>query len=406
MILKDETIAKEKVMLVITYLMLLFQPLSLIANYYNGRPSFTILYFFTTLATVVHLWCYYKTHDYEQATEKIMLILTALFFAFFFIGEHESFDVFWVLVIPIVGMILSSLSRLQFWLKIFLLLLTSMLTGGYLFPDIIKYETFALFSLLWAGIFIALMSYYYAKIKTHLEDQIHNYQDNLEEKIDRATKEIRTLNISLEETQAEIVERLGILGEYRSKETGAHVRRVGLYSKLLGTLWGLDKDIADLLECAAPLHDIGKVGIPDSILNKPGKLTKEEYLHMKKHTLIGESILSNSDKPLIQLASEIAGGHHEKYDGSGYPLGLMAQDIPLSARIVAIVDVFDALISTRIYKKAWSHKEVKKYFIEQKNRHFDPVLTTLFLDNFEDFVLLYSSNPDILSEKETHDKQL
>ncbi len=394
MILKDETLAKERVMLVITYLMLIFQPLSLVANLYNDRLSFSILYLFTTIATIVHLWCYYKTQDYDQAVEKIMLILTALFFTFFFIGEHESFDVFWVLIIPIVGMMLASLERLLFWLKLFLSLLSVMLIVGYFFPEIIQYETFALFSLLWAGIFIALMSYYYAKIKTHLENQIHDYQNNLEDKIAIATKEIRTLNNSLEETQGEIVERLGTLGEYRSKETGAHVRRVGLYSKLLAELSGLDKTISNLIEDAAPLHDIGKVGIPDSILNKPGNLTDDEYEMMKKHTLFGQSILNGSDKPLIQLASEIAGGHHEKYDGSGYPLGLEGENIPLSARIVSIADVFDALISKRVYKESWSHDETKNYFITQKNKHFDPLLTELFLEHYEHFVRLYKSNPD------------
>lgn len=394
MILKDETIAKERVMLVITYLMLIFQPLSLLANFYNERFSFAILYLFTTLATIVHLWCYYKTHDYDQAVEKIMLILTALFFTFFFIGEHESFDVFWVLIIPVIGMMLASLQRLQFWLKLFLVLLTSMLMGGYIFPEIIKYETFALFSLLWAGIFMALMSYYYAKIKTHLEDKIHNYQENLEEKINMATSEIRELNISLEETQAEIVERLGTLGEYRSKETGAHVRRVGIYSKVLAQFLELDDTIAHLLERAAPLHDIGKVGISDAILNKPGPLTDDEYKTMKNHTLIGQSILSDSDKDLIQLAAEIAGGHHEKYNGSGYPRGLKGEDIPLSARIVSIADVFDALMSRRVYKESWNQHEVKNYFLEQKGIHFDPFLTELFLKNFEHFVAIYHHNPD------------
>jgi response regulator RpfG family c-di-GMP phosphodiesterase len=238
------------------------------------------------------------------------------------------------------------------------------------------------------------MSYYYAKIKTSLEDQLHSYQANLEGKIDSATKEIRSLNISLEETQGEIVERLGSLAEYRSKETGAHVRRVGLYSKLLAQLFGMDEKTANLLENAAPLHDIGKVGIPDSILNKPDKLTDDEYEIMKNHTRIGQSILSNSDKPLIQLASEIAGGHHEKFDGTGYPLGLKGEDIPISARIVAIADVFDALISQRVYKDSWSNEEIIEFFKKEKGNHFDPLLITLFLNNFERFTLLFNTNPD------------
>lgn len=390
MILKDEIIAKEKVMFGITYLMLLFQPLSLVANYLNGRSSFALLYLFTFTATIVHLICYHRSHDYDQAVEKIMIILTGLFF----IGSQESFDVFWVLLLPIVGMMLASPGRLYIWLKIFLVLLILMVLGGYLFPEVIAFETFALFSLLWAGIFIAYVAYYYATVKAHLEDQIHTYQNSLEDKIDEATQEIRTLNISLEETQTEIVERLGTLGEYRSKETGAHVRRVGIYAKELALLLGLDDITANLLESAAPLHDIGKVGISDAILNKPGQLTDDEYLTMKNHTLIGQSILSNSDKPLIQLAAEIAGGHHEKYNGSGYPMGLKGEEIPLSARIVSIADVFDALISRRVYKESWDHHEVKKYYIDNKSLHFDPLLTELFLQNFEHFVEIYNANPD------------
>jgi len=394
MILRDEIIAREKVMLGITYLMLFFQPLSLVTNYYHDRYSFAILYLFTSIATLVHLQGYYRTHDYDKAVEKIMVILTALFFTFFFIGKQESFDVLWVLVLPVVGMMLASLERLYVWLKIFLFFLASMSLGSYIFPEMIKYHTFALFSLLWAGIFIAFMAYYYAKIKANLEDQIHTYQNFLQDKIDASTREILALNASLEETQSEIVERLGILGEYRSKETGAHVRRVGIYAKVLAKLSGQDEKIADLLENAAPLHDIGKVGISDAILNKPAPLTDEEYETMKDHTLIGQSILKDSDKPLIQLASEIAGGHHEKYDGSGYPLGLKGDDIPLSARIVTIADVFDALISRRVYKESWSENETQQYFLNQKGRHFDPLLTDIFLENFNSFVEIFNANPD------------
>jgi len=394
MLLKDEIIAKEKVMLSITYLMLLFQPLSLLANLYHGRHSFTILYIFTFIATIVHLVCYHRSHDYDKAVEKIMIILTGLFFTFFFIGSQESFDIFWILVLPIVGMMIASPERLYVWLKIFLVFLIVLVLGGNVFPEIIKYETFALFSLLWAGIFIAFMAYYYAKIKAHLEDQIHDYQNFLQEKIYVGTKEIRVLNHSLEETQEEIVERLGTLGEYRSKETGAHVRRVGIYSKVLAELLGLDDTIGNLLKRAAPLHDIGKVGISDAILNKPASLTDNEYQTMKNHTLIGQSILSDSDKPLLQLAAEIAGGHHEKYNGSGYPRGLKGEDIPLSARIIAIADVFDALISRRVYKDSWNHDEVQNYFLDQKSKHFDPLLTELFLENYNRFVAIYNSNLD------------
>jgi HD superfamily phosphodiesterase len=385
--------AKERVIFNITTLMLIFLPLSTLANYLNGRTAFSILYLFMFVATVVHMRCYQKERDLGNASEKLMIILSGLFFAFFLIGEQSTFDVFWILILPMVGMILLSYARLTFWIRTINAIYLSMMALAYVTPQWVRYDTFALWSLLWAMIFMSGVALYYNKSQERLEKEIQRYEQNLEIKIEEAIGEIEQLNNEIESTQIEIVERLGTLGEFRSLETGAHVRRVGMYAKELGLLAGLSESEAEILEQAAPLHDIGKVGIEDSILNKPAKLTAEEYERMKAHTLIGERILAGSDKELIQKASEIAGGHHEKYDGSGYPRALSGEAIPLSARIVAIADVFDALYSTRVYKKSWSLEAIVELFEKESGKHFDPHLIGLFLDNLDRFVHIYDTNP-------------
>jgi HD-GYP domain-containing protein (c-di-GMP phosphodiesterase class II) len=383
---------KQKIIQTITAAMLFFLPLSMSVNYFSGRLSFAILYFFIFLATIKHYFCFKAEKNSAQASEQILVILFGLFFAFFFLGEQKSFDVLWVLSLPLVALMSASLQRLKIWLIRTILLVVAMIGVNYFYPTYVRFEFFSLVSLLWALLFISYMAYSYKSVQDTLEAKIASYQHSLEDKIQNAIKEIQLLNDNLNETQIEILERLGTLGEYRSKETGAHVRRVGLYSKHLASLAGLSENDAALYEKAAPLHDIGKVGIEDSILNKPAKLTPDEYEVMKNHAKIGEDILKGSDKKLIQIASQIAGGHHEKYDGSGYPRALCGQDIPLSARIVAIADVFDALYSSRVYKKSWSQEEIISYFEEQSSLHFDPLLARLFLDNFESFVRIYHEN--------------
>jgi HD superfamily phosphodiesterase len=376
----------------ITNLMLLFLPMSMLANYFNGRLSFAILYFFIFLATLKHYSCYRKEKDVHKAAEQILVILFGLFFTFFLIGEQSSFDVLWILVLPVIAVMTASRERLKIWLYRLNAGVAFFLLSSYFFSDYVRYDSFALWSLLWATIFVSYMSYNYKKIQERLEEEIASYQHSLEDKIKAAIGEIELLNEDLNATQIEILQRLGTLGEYRSKETGTHVKRVGLYTKHLALLCGVSEVNAELYERAAPLHDIGKVGIEDAILNKPAKLTEEEYERMKEHAAIGENILSGSTKPLIQIAAEIAGGHHEKYDGSGYPRKLKGNEIPLSARIVAIADVFDALYSARVYKKGWSIEDIREHFQTQSVLHFDPLLCRLFLENIEDFITIYETN--------------
>lgn len=290
------------------------------------------------------------------------------------------------------SVMIDKYKNIKKWLILFLSLLFLSLILTYSNLEMINYDSFALWSLLWAGIFMSYMSYDYKRTQSILRKEILKYQNNLEIKVAKATKEILDLNKDLEETQKEIIQRLGTLGEFRSNETGTHVVRVGLYSKKLALLYGFDEERAEQLNITAPLHDIGKVGIEDSILNKPGKLTDEEFTIMKAHSKIGESILANSDKPLIKMAYEIAGSHHEKFDGSGYPRGLKADEIPITARIVAIADVFDALCSKRVYKEAWTQKAIKDFFKENSGTHFDPELISLFLDNIDGFLEINSQN--------------
>jgi len=162
-------------------------------------------------------------------------------------------------------------------------------------------------------------------------------------------------------------------------ETGSHIRRLGLYSELIAQHLGWSNADAEEIRIAAPMHDIGKIGIPDHILKKPGQLTESEFEIMKLHPEIGGRILSNSETPLVQMARDICLGHHEKWDGSGYPQGLAGEKIPISARIVAIVDVFDALVHKRVYKNEMPVDEAIALMLEGSGSHFDPDLLDLFL---------------------------
>ncbi|MBX7151839.1 response regulator [bacterium] len=193
----------------------------------------------------------------------------------------------------------------------------------------------------------------------------------LADEVKKATQEIIA-------REREVILRLSKAAEYRSPETGTHVMRVAYYSKALSKKLGLSEEEQDLILMAAPMHDIGKVGIPDEILYKNEKLDEYEYAHMKLHTLTGYEIMQNSQSRLLQMASEIALCHHEKFDGTGYPRALKGDQIPLSARICAISDVFDALTSERPYKKAWSIDEAMLEIERNSTTHFDPKLVEAF----------------------------
>lgn len=202
------------------------------------------------------------------------------------------------------------------------------------------------------------------------------------------------LAIEIEQTQVEIIVLMAEIGESRSKETGNHVKRVTEVSRELARLAGLSRQEVRLIEVASPMHDIGKVSIPDSILNKPGKLTDEEFDIMQKHTVTGYNLLKNSHRPIIEASAIIAHEHHEKWNGKGYPRGISGEDIHVFGRITAIADVFDALACKRCYKDAWELPKVRELFERERGEHFDPRLTDIFLENFEYFASILKKYED------------
>lgn len=189
-------------------------------------------------------------------------------------------------------------------------------------------------------------------------------------------------------TQKEIVYTMGEIGEKRSRETGNHVRRVAEYSELLALKYGLDSSEAKLLKMASPMHDIGKVAIADAILNKPGQLDKDEFEIMKTHAKLGYAMLNHSDRPILKTAAIVAGQHHEKYNGMGYPNGTKGEDIHIFGRITAVADVFDALGSDRVYKKAWKDEQIFELFKNERGLHFDPKLIDLFFLHLDEFLII------------------
>jgi len=189
---------------------------------------------------------------------------------------------------------------------------------------------------------------------------------------------VKARTADLEEAQLEILERLALAAEFRDDETGQHTQRVGRIAAILARALDLPSEQVKLIQGGAPLHDMGKLGIPDEILRKPGKLTAQEFEIMKTHTTIGAQILSGSRFPILQKAEEIALTHHERWDGTGYA-GLAGERIPLSGRIVALADVFDALTNDRVYRKAMPLEEALTEIELQRGRHFDPEMVDAFL---------------------------
>ena len=199
----------------------------------------------------------------------------------------------------------------------------------------------------------------------------------------------------IEEIQKEIIFTMGSIGESRSKETGNHVRRVAEYSQLLAIKYGLSQEESEMLRQASPMHDIGKVGIPDAILNKPGRLSNQEREIINTHAQIGYDMLNSSDRPLLKTASIVAYEHHEKWDGTGYPQKLKGENIHIYGRITAVADVFDALGSDRCYKKAWDDEKIFKLFKEESGKQFDPKLIEIFFDNLDKFIKIRDKFKDL-----------
>lgn len=212
--------------------------------------------------------------------------------------------------------------------------------------------------------------------------------DELAREVAKATKE-------LADREEEIILRLSRAAEYRDSETGMHIVRMAHYSRIIAEELGLDADFVEDLWRAAPMHDVGKIAVPDAILLKPGRFTPEERVEMERHTRYGQEILGGSSAPLIRLAAEIAGSHHERWDGKGYPRGLRGSEIPLCGRIAAVADVFDALTSVRPYKQAWSVDQARDYLLAERGQHFDPACVDAFLAGWTRVMDIHAANQDV-----------
>lgn len=231
-----------------------------------------------------------------------------------------------------------------------------------------------------------------SRVRTHLE--LRELQKNLEQKVKERTQQ-------LNESRLEIVGRLGKAAEYKDNETGMHVIRMSRFSELLARELGKDDHYCEMILNASPMHDIGKIGIPDRVLLKPGKLDHDEWQIMKSHTTMGAEILSGGESELMKMSAIIAITHQEKWDGSGYPKGLKGEEIPLEGRIVAIADVFDALTSVRPYKNAWTVEKAVELIEQESGKHFDPQLVPLFVKILADIVKVKNEFSDSQAARES-----
>lgn len=220
------------------------------------------------------------------------------------------------------------------------------------------------------------------------QDEIKLFQSDLHEMVESRTLELREALTKLDTAHVETIHYLSAAAEYKDEDTAAHITRMAAYSRLLADKVGLDKKTVDLIHTSSPMHDIGKIGIPDCILLKPGKLDAKEWETMKTHSAIGSNLLSLGNSEYMKMGAVIALNHHEKWDGSGYPCGLAGDEIPLPGRICAVADVFDALTSKRPYKDAFPVEKAVSIMKEGRESHFDPKILDKLLDNLDEIVAI------------------
>jgi len=224
--------------------------------------------------------------------------------------------------------------------------------------------------------------------------KLHEQQAIIQDRADWLARQVEVATQQVVSREKETLLRLAKAGEYRDEETGNHVVRMAKCSRQIAEALGLSDKECDEIEYAAPMHDIGKIGIHDDVLLKPSKFEQQEWLTMQQHTTIGHAILSNSQSRYIQTGSIIALSHHEKFDGTGYPHGIAGTDIPLVARIVAVADVYDALVSQRPYKEPWSESDAQDYLEKHAGTQFDPICAEAFFERIETIKSIYANFSD------------
>jgi len=376
-----------------------------VKRFSDGNIALAIVDGSFSVVLMILLYALKQSKNYIEIISHIMLFVTFVLITLVFaLANNEStrialFFIFIASVIFLKGRLFGLYYMIALQSVIFYIHFFSNIVTNYTNIDL-------LLIFLYSIIFYTIISLYetirnlhhniFKKLLTQIHDEkeeVENLKreleinnEHLEEQVESRIIEIVALNKEVRETQKEIIFTMGAIGENRCLETGNHVKRVAEYSKELALHIGMHEYNADLLKQASPMHDIGKVGIPDAILNKPGKLDADEWKIMKTHAGLGYEMLKHSNKELLRLSAKVANEHHEKWDGSGYPNGLKGEEISIEGRITAIADVFDALGSDRVYKEAWSDEKIFKMFEEEKGKHFDPELMDIFLRNIDDFL--------------------
>lgn len=365
---------------------LIFLVLAIAGNLVFERWQLAAVHTMALLALSALLWLARKT-QVARIEHAYLAMMMGYFFSFFWVGQADTFDLIWLTLFPaMAAFVVQTSQRLFQWLVVFqagLLVMLFAVSQQWLG---LTYSPFVLGNLIFASGFISLLAWFNFSYKTKLLAATQTFNQVLEDRVASATQTIAQLNQDLETSQRDVVLRLGEICEVRSKETGQHVQRVSEYSRRLGQLAGLPEADIELLHDAAPLHDVGKVAIPDAILNKPGRYNDAEFAIMREHANIGYNLLKTSTQPLLKMAAIIARDHHEWWDGKGYPNQVSGENISIYGRIVAIADVFDALSFERVYKQAWPDDKIKAYFEQNCGKQFDPVLCQLFLDHYHEFV--------------------
>ena len=378
-------------------LVLAYIPLYIVYIFINYKKGFYGFALLDTINVIILVSTYIylkKTSNIEKATYGLLISPLPIFLVAFFQGGVYNSAFFWFFLFPIWALFLKGNKVGLRWIVALFVMIILFYEYAKITQLSLPYNINLLLILLVALSIESFIVSYFTKMRkdydTIIESQnksLAKYQRELESKVVEQEQEIV-------EIQRDIIFTMGSIGESRSKETANHVRRVAGYSQLFAKLLNFKQDEILMIYQASPMHDIGKVGIADSILNKPGKLTNEEFDTMKTHSQLGYDLLKDSKRSLLKMAAIIAYGHHEKWDGSGYPNKLKGEDIHIYGRITAIADVFDALGSDRIYKKAWQDEKIFALLKEQKGKHFDPTLIDIFFDNLDEFLKIRDTYVD------------